>query len=159
MWLPLLINVWTTLSFNVLKKRFQIPEQLKKKVRNKNHIKFINSATWNYIPLDIRIIASQTERNDKSYLTFWTAYYQAKLSTNGSTGDLIVVSCQNSSRSSKITFSEKTIKAILSYNLFPKSLLSITEAPSVSLLFEFMLLTNHSNAPVCIGECATPTCV
>lgn len=34
----------------------------------------------------------------------------------------------------------------------------MTEAPSVSLLFEFMLLTNHFNAPVCIGQCCTPTC-
>lgn len=107
------INVWTILSFNVFKKRFQIPQQLKKKVRNKTTIKFINSTTWDYIPLGIRIIAAQTERNYKSYLTFWTTYYQAKLSTNGSTGDLIVVSCQNSSRSCKITFSEKTIKVIL----------------------------------------------
>ena len=149
MWLPLLVDVWIILSFNMFKNRFQVPKQLKN-VKNKTTLKSINSATWDYIPFCIGIIASWTERNDNSYLTFWTTYYQAKFSTNGSTGDLIVMSCQNSSRSCKITFNEKIIKAIFGYNLFPRSLLSITEVSSVSLLFEFMFLTNHFYATVCM---------
>lgn len=60
------------------------------------------------------------------------------------------MSCQNGSRSCKITFNEKTIKAILGYSLFRKSLLSITEVSSVVLPFQFMFLTNHFYATVCI---------
>lgn len=58
------------------------------------------------------------------------------------------MSCQNSSRSCNITFNEKTIKAILGYNLFPKSPLPITEASSVSLSVEFTFPTNHFYAAV-----------
>lgn len=64
--------------------------------------------------------------------------------------------CQNSSRSCKITFNEKIIKAILGYNLFLKSLLSIIEVSSVSLLFEFMFPTNHFYASVCVWLFCTP---
>lgn len=66
------------------------------------------------------------------------------------------MSCQNSSRSCKITFNEKIIKAILGYNLCLKSLLSITEVSSVSLLFEFMFPTNHFYATVCVCLFCTP---
>lgn len=69
------------------------------------------------------------------------------------------MSCQNSSRSCNITFNEKTIKAILGYNLFSKLPLPITEASSVSLSVEFTFPTNHFYAAVCICLFCTHICV